>query len=335
MIECFIAGNIDLFLLGQTLAGLYEQPHTAVKLRRVNWITNPICIALVVDGLKIAIELSDHSDLWEMPLLEWCDIYAKRNINLRNTTPLQHKIVPFGLMMASHSRRSTAAALAAIAGTLPGTSKARLKAIYRHLATPHWKFFEHRPDQPVDNTILFQTRVWEPRESPGDEGINDLRISLLRALKREFGSRVVGGVVPTPLARKAYADLITDMPCRQPQYVRWAKRPLIGIYFRGLFGAIAIKMAEYLAASKCIVSEPIGNVLVAPLDHISIYRSNDECLAACERLLSDASLAEFHRLQSWKYYEAHIEPRAQIANLLVRAKAAHARLSESSPDPLR
>ena len=326
MIECYIAENIDLFLLGQTLAGLYEQPQ-AVKLRRAKWITNPISLALEVDGLKIAIELSDHSNLWEIPLLEWCDVYAKRNIDARHVTPLQHKIIPFGLMMASHSRRSMAAALAAIAGTLPRAPKTRLKAVYRYLATPHWKLFEHTPDQPVDNTILFQTRVWEPQESPGDEGINEQRVSLLRALKREFGSRVVGGIVPTPLAHKTYPDLITNMPCRQPQYIRWAKRPLIGIYFRGLFGAIAIKMAEYLAGSKCIVSEPIGNELIAPLDHISIYRSNEDCLEACERLLGNPSLAEFQRMESWKYYQAHVAPRAHFADLLIRAKAAHDRLT--------
>jgi hypothetical protein len=298
LIECFICENIDLYFLGQILAGLYEQPHTEVKLRRASWITSPICMALDVDGLKVAIELSDFSDLWEMPLLEWCDVYAKRSIHPRHSTALQRKIIPFGLVMASHSRRATGAALAAIAATLPGTLKARLKGIYRHLATPHWKSFEHRPDQPVDDTILFQTRIWEAYDAPGDEAINEQRISLLRALKREFGRRVAGGVIPTPLAHKLCPDLITDKPCRQAQYINWAKRPLIGIYFRGLFGSVAFKMAEYLAASKCIVSEPIDNQLTAPLDHISIYRSNSECLEACERLLSDTSLAEFREFSA-------------------------------------
>jgi hypothetical protein len=88
-------------------------------------------------------------------------------------------------------------------------------------------------------------------------------------------------------------------------------------------------MAEYLAASKCIVSEPIDNELPAPLDHISVYRSESECMEACDRLLSDPSLAAFHRLQSWNYYETYVMPRAHIANLLVRARAVHDRLSTS------
>jgi hypothetical protein len=194
--------------------------------------------------------------------------------------------------------------------------------IYRYLVTPHWKSFEYRPEQPVDSTILFQTRVWEPHDAPGDEGINEQRVSLLRALRSEFGRRVVGGVVPTPFARQNFPDLVTDQPCRQPQYIAWARKSLIGIYSRGLFGSFGFKMAEYIASSKCIISEPIDNVLPAPLDHISIYRSNDECIAACDRLLSDASLAEFHRRQSWNYYEAHVSPRVHMADLLARAKAA-------------
>jgi hypothetical protein len=324
LIECFISEDVDLITVGRTLAGLYELPRRAVKLRRVDGIAGSHCV-LDADGLKIAIELHDQSDVWNLPMLEWCDVYAKRNINPLHSIALQHKIIPYGLNYACHSRRSMAAALAAIAGTFARTSKARILEIYRYLATPHWKFFEYRPEQAVDNTILFQTRVWEAHDAPGDEAINEQRVGLLRALKREFGSRVIGGVVPTPFARKAYPDLITSEACRQPQYIRWAKRPLIGIYFRGLFGSIAFKMAEYLAASKCIVSEPIDNELPAPLDHISVYRSDTECLEACERLLSDRSRAQFQRQQSWEYYEAHVTPGAHMASLLARAKAAHKR----------
>ena len=144
---------------------------------------------------------------------------------------------------------------------------------------------------------------------------------MLRALRREFGQRVMGGVVPTPFAQKLCPDLITDQPCRQPQYIKWAKRHLIGIYTRGLFGSIGFKMAEYLAASKCIISEPVDNLLSAPLDSMVVYKSNEDCLAACDRFLSDTSLAQLHRQQSWNYYENHVSPRAHMASLLVRAKA--------------
>ena len=323
LIDCFVGKNIDLFHLGRTLAGLYEQRKHKIKLRRADWIRTSTTVALCADDLRIAVEVSDHSDRWDEPLLQWCHVYAKRNMSLRHSSPLQKKIIPLGLNWACHSRKSALAALAAMATTFPGISMARLRHLYRYLATPHFAFFEHRPEQAVNDSILFQTRVWEPHEAPGDTGINDQRIGLLRALKREFGSRVVGGVVATPFALKSYPDLISTQRSRQPQFIRWAKKPLVGIYFRGLFGSIGFKMAEYLAASKCIISEPIDNVLPSPLEHISLYHSIDQCLEACDDALTNKPLADFGRRQSWDYYATHVSPKAHMADLLARARVHH------------
>lgn len=276
--------------------------------------------AVEIDGLKLGIELSDHADLWDVDLLKWCDVYAKRNLNEQDGPPGPHRIIPFGVNWACHSRTSLLAVFKQVAGTLPSLKKSRLRDIYRYLVTPHWKDFEHRPDQPVESAILYQTRVWEPEDTPGDEVVNEQRVELLRALKREFGDRVQGGIVPTPYALLHYKEFVTDGPSRQSQYIRWAKRPLIGIYSRGLFGSVAFKLAEFLAASKCIVSEPIPNQLGAPLDHLSIYRSVDECLSACEMLLSNRSVADSHREQSWSYYARYVQPRAHILDLMYRAQ---------------
>ncbi len=319
-IECWIGPNADLFHLSQTLAGLYAQPRTRVQLRCADWITSPVCAALGVEGLKIAIELSDHADFWQEPLLAWCDVYAKRSLS--GSVPPEHesKVIPFGLNWACRSRWSALRALAVASSARPPVSQARIKEFYRYLVTPHWKQFEYPPDQPTDDAILFQTRVWEPGEAPGDEAINDQRIALLHALRRAFGPRLVGGVVPTPFARKICPpEFITSQPSRQPQYIRWAKRPLIGIYTRGLFGSAAFKMAEYLAASKCIVGESIGGTVGVP-PPVTLCSSIDEHLAACDRLLSDPSLARFQRQQSWQYYNAQVAPPAHLADVLRRSR---------------
>jgi hypothetical protein len=328
-LQVYIGNNVDLFLAGRTLAGLFVQPDIQVKLHRVSWLTNALSLGLEFEGIKLGIGLSDHSDLWDATLLEWSDVYAKRNINTQHLNPLSYKVIPFGLNWACHSRTSAIALLTAVAATLPGASKGRLREVYRFLVTPHWRAFEHPPDQPVDSTILFQTRVWEPAEAPGDEIVNDERIHLLCELRRAFGARVVGGVVPTPFARQHYPNLITPLPCRQPQFIRRAKKPLIGIYFRGLFGSVAFKMAEYLAASKCIVSEPISNQLDEPISHLKTYKSTDECLSACDFFLSNPREAQEARRASWDYYRRDVSPQAHIARLLCRARE-HAQTTSQS-----
>ena len=319
-VHVYIGSNVDLFAVGSTLAGLFAQPDIHVTLHRVNWITNALCLGLEFERIKLGIELSDHSDFWDATLLEWCDVYAKRNINTQHLNPLSCKVIPFGLNWACHSRTSAIALLTAVAATFPRTSKGRLREVYRYLATPHWRAFEHPPDQPVDSTILFQTRVWEPAEAPGDESVNDERIHLLCELRRVFGARVVGGVVPTPFALQHYPNLVTPLPCRQPQFICSAKKPLIGIYFRGLFGSVAFKMAEYLAASKCIVSQPISNQLDEPISHLKTYKSTDECISACDFFLSNPREAQEARRASSDYYLRDVSPPAQFARLLCRAR---------------
>jgi|SRR5271166_3689582 len=333
-LHVYIGSNVDLFAAGRTLAGLYAQPEIQVTLHRVNWITNPTSLGLEFEQLKLGIGLSDHSDLWDAPLLEWCDVYAKRNINAQHLNPLSYKVIPFGLNWACHSRTSAITMLTAVAATPPRVSRARLREVYRYLATPHWRAFEHPPDQPVDSTILFQARVWEPGEAPGDEIVNDERINLLYELRRAFGARVLGGVVPTPFARQRYPNLITPLPCRQPQFIRWAKKPLIGIYFRGLFGSVAFKMAEYFAASKCIVSEPISNQLDEPINHLKTYKSADECISACDLFLSNPKQAQEARQASWNYYLRNVHPQAQIARLLWRARV-HAQAIAEASEPVQ
>lgn len=317
----FLSHDMDLFHIGRTLAGLYSLPDTQIILHHANWVTNSTSLAVEFDDIRLAIELSDHSDLWAEDLLAWCDVYAKRNLNRTQSCSTPEKVIPFGLNWAYHSRSSAIAVLKLLAPKLASSPTSRWKEIYRYLATPHWRAFEYRPDQPAEQAILFQTRVWSSADAPGDEHVNELRVNVIRALKREFGHRFQGGLVPTPLAIQNYPDLVSASPSRQSQYVRWAKRPLVAIYTRGLFGSLAFKMGEFLASSKCVVSEPIVNELSAPLDHLLTFRSEAECLASCDALLSDRQMAEFHREQAWSYYQRHLEPRAHMLDLLARARS--------------
>ena len=316
-VRCFVGKSIQLSFLGASLAGMFGQPDCEVTLQFVDWIDDPQSIAIDIDGTRLVIEVHDQCDKWCLPLLEWCDVYAKRDIDPEVTTPLQHKIVPFGMNVACHSRRSAFAVLQAIAAAIPSGYRPRLMDLYRYLVSPHWQDLEQSPIQPVRNNILFQTRVWEPSGAPNDEIINEERVALLRALKAEFKHRLVGGLVPTPYALTHYPDLVTTSPTRQPQFIHWAKQHAIAIYSRGLFGSIAFKMVEFLASSKCIVSEPIRYTLPAPLVHLAEFTSPETCIAQCQDLLSNpAPLVAQRRESSWDYYNQHIRVPTAMRHLI-------------------
>ena len=315
-IQCFVGKAVQWIWLGRSLAGLYDQPGCSVSIKIVDWIHSPVCLAIEVEGKRLVIELYDHANEWDLNLLEWCDVYAKRNIHPLHVTPLQHKIVPFGFHLAAHSRRSALAVLAAIAAAVPSGYRLKADDLYRYLVTPHWRDFELQPNEPVEQTVLFQTRVWPLDETAEDIGINERRVALLRALRNAFGPRFVGGLVPTPFARAHYPDLITSFPTRQPQYVKWARKPGVAVYCPGLFGAIAIKMAEFLAASKGIVSEPIENLLPAPLSHVAFCGLPDEYVSACEALLTQPERMRAGREASWAYYREYVYTPTAMRRLL-------------------
>ncbi len=96
-------------------------------------------------------------------------------------------------------------------------------------------------------------------------------------------------MTPTAFARRHYADVLLTEAYRRKDFIRMVKRHLIGVYTRGLHHSLAFKLPEYLAASMCVVSDPLRNELPQPLTagrHYLEFRGHDECVAQCDRLLS-------------------------------------------------
>jgi hypothetical protein len=129
------------------------------------------------------------------------------------------------------------------------------------------------------------------RGSPGrrlDE-LNDRRAQLVRALREAFGSRFRGGLIPTPLAKEAYPDCISNLPTTQAAYLEEVKQAQIGVVPRGLHGSVPWKLAENLAASRCVVSESWTVSLPPPLEsgtNVLWFEHVEECLASIDHLLS-------------------------------------------------
>ena len=79
---------------------------------------------------------------------------------------------------------------------------------------------------------------------------------------------------------------------------------------------------EYLAASRCIVTEPLKYQLPVSLiegkNYLS-FRTPEECVGACERLLSDPEFADQMRYENHKYYLNEVEPSVLVYRCLETA----------------
>ena len=355
-ILCYLSHDQNLYHASHLytgLCGLMEQGKVRVKFavpRKAEKIytSDSLTVCLKVRSLPggkdylLAIDLRDRSDVLTLPLLERCDIYLKRSYYEPDLSdvpgPLKRKILPFGLNYGCRSASSTSRILYALIPNLAasllhspkrvlGQLNPRRSILYQYMTTALEADFEQRPEAEVSATILFQTRVYEPGEIYPDDPVevNEGRVRLVRALKEAFGEKFQGGLVPTGYAKEYYPDVVSEQPTRQSQFISWSKQSLVGVYTRGLYHSLAFKLPEYLAAAKCIVSEPLKNGLPQPLvagEHYLEFHTPEECVEHCARLLDDATLANGLRQQAWNYYQREVKATAHLDGVLSRALPA-------------
>ena len=118
------------------------------------------------------------------------------------------------------------------------------------------------------------------------------------------------GVERNAVAEEQCPDCIVDHDTIKTTYVALVKRHLIGIATAGLHGSIGWKLPEYIAASRCVVSQPLNERSCGLVKgkHYLPFETADECAIACERLLDDSTLAQTMRRHNEQYYRTELEP---------------------------
>jgi hypothetical protein len=282
-----------------------------------------------------AIDVYDRANVFGRELLECCNLYFQRSYCgaeiARLPVALRNKVVPFGM---NYACRTSVKYWRAIAGptfgklrrAASGGPAAMKDALLQVLMIPRYGLFELEPSVPLRPEIVFQTRVWMQADCSTEpiEPLNESRVALVRALRKSFPKHFRGGVIPTKLARKRYPDALTTEPTRPGGYLTASRESLIGISTRGLHHSTPFKLPEYLAGSKCVVSEPLRNELPAALDdgrELVWFRGVDECLGKCEELLQRPEWARELRHNAWKYYREQVAPAAHVRKCLGQVMA--------------
>ena len=349
-VRAYLPPTQYMYHLALVYSGLFELAHAGMAdlriTQRLPWRSDPedaTTVGLSVSGegsgeRDIAIDLLDRSDVFNHSALAHCTLYFKRNFYPAHLDALPEslriKVHPFGLNFACRTAYSTRRILTSFAPRLAGsflryglfdrkTLREEVAKLAQYVSSPEISVFEEPPETLLEPTVVFQTRVWQEVITPDSPvEINDGRANLVRALQKGLGSRFVGGLVATPFALEHYPDAVSSASGRRSSYIEMSKRSLVGIYTRGLHHSLAFKLPEYLAASKCIVSDPQRNQLpepLVPLKHYLVFRTPDECVSLCEDILANPALARAMRQAAWQYYREHVRPDAHIRQLLERA----------------
>jgi hypothetical protein len=336
-ITAFVSPDHDLYHTSLFLTGLDALARRgAIALRYVypraeddHWlVADPIvvCIDVAEPRCRVAIDLRDGEGL-SRPILDRVDRYFKRAFyrpELSRLPPaLAARIEAYGLNFGARSWSSTWRLLRAIGMPLASRGRLAMPRLRQLLATPVIEAFEQGPEVPLEPKVVFQTRLWTSDEIPSEEvePLNTARVEIVRALRRAFGHRFVGGLVPTAMAKARFPDEVTPHPSRYIDYLTLKKRYLVSVYTRGVEHSLAFKLGETLAASQCLVSVGLRYELPSPLvanRHYLEFATADACVAACQRVLDDPAMAAAMRRANHEYYRSEVAPAAHVANILSR-----------------
>ena len=333
----FVSPDHDLYHTSRVFTGFTAlASRHAIRLRfevpagDSRWLAgDPIVVCFEVRSgprHRIALDLRDGLGI-SRPIIDRVDRYFKRAYYTPEVSALEPylaaKVQPFGLNYGCRSARSALRVISKVGPPLLRRGRSGVQRLRQYLATPPPQAFEQGPDVALEPHVMFQTRLWTPQEIPPDEvePLNESRVAMVRALKQAFGTRFIGGLVPTPFARANYPEDLTPHSSRYREYLALKKRCLISVYTRGVEHSLAFKLGETIAAAQCLVSVPLRYELPSALregENYLAFDTTSEAVNACQRLIDDAGLARRMRYANRDYYLREVEPGAHIANILSR-----------------
>jgi hypothetical protein len=323
---------------------LHAAGEVVVRLRRADGYEpgskSDSTIRAVVDGShRVVFELRDGADL-SGDDLDWCTQYFKRSYSTGEHGD-DPRIVPLGLNYPVTARgdwrwrRAAWSALAARPATLRSAAMtvaglAAPAAISRRLGADPWSsaavgVFEDRHASVEPPLVLLLTRVWDHQRMSGEkadhwESLSRLRADCIVALAAEFGPRFVGGLAPTPSAVRDFPDLVVDASIsRRARYLETMHAASVCVATAGLRGSNGFRLAEYTAAARAIVSEPLHFDVpgsFGPGANYLPFGTVDECVAASRRLVDDAGTRAAMMAANGAYYRDHVRPDALVRNAL-------------------
>jgi len=191
-------------------------------------------------------------------------------------------------------------------------------------STASVQHFEEEPGRP-GHQVLLLTRTWDPTRVQGDRAemraeMNRVRVEGIRLLRDEFGPRFLGGLNPSPDALRDFPDLVVDpQVVKKPAYLRAMRSAAVCVTSRGLVDSNGWRLAEYVAASRAIVTEPLAHEVpgefTAGRNYLE-FSDPQSLVEAVNHLLSDAEGRARMREANHRYYLDHVRPDAIVARTL-------------------
>ena len=148
------------------------------------------------------------------------------------------------------------------------------------------------------------------------------RSQCIRLLRRELGTRFIGGFNHNEYTVKHYGDCLVSDPTAtdKKNYIRTLKSNPVCVATTGLHGSIGSKFAEYIACARAIVTErlvyEVPGELRAGLNYLE-FSDAAQCVEQALRLVGDHALRNDMMTANSLYYRSYVRPDALMLNSLL------------------
>lgn len=183
-------------------------------------------------------------------------------------------------------------------------------------------------DTPHDDgeSIIFMTRLWDEDRARNQYErerrihLNYIRTETVRALKRNFGSRFIGGLFIDDYSKRHANDclLYSNEMAQQRNYIPLLKRSAIAVCCNGIH-SVGWSMGEYIAMSKCIVCDPLMDIVPGNFraNHNYLeFKTPEKAVERCETLLLSRDLRDQMRISNNLYYHSNLRPDSLMRNVI-------------------
>ena len=344
-IECNIISTSDSNHLSQIYTG-FKQLQSEGRIRLSQSFhdrsaasdenTAPHKLLVLINGRRVLYDMSDGGGIHK-EAIERIDFCFKRSFSKERVKALgvEAKVFPLGLNYAVAPDRvdffGFRRALRHAKGIHRVTGALYALKCYRSSKHLRVNQLQAPPNFEAPARIIFLTTTYDPGRSKTDQKkketdhINRTRAECIRALRREFGDRFLGGISFNAGIKKGYEDcLIPDKAfTRRDNYIRILKHYPICVATTGLHGSIGWKFGEYVALSKAILSEKLLYAApgLQPGKNFLEFATPAQCVEEAQRLMTDRDLRAQIMLNNAYYYMEYLKPDVMIMKSILTALA--------------
>ncbi|WP_338449845.1 glycosyltransferase family 1 protein [Niallia oryzisoli] len=350
---CIRLGEVPLHLYHVTAGFLMlkRQGIIDLKIERLskhdkNKLPYNMMEVIINDEVRVLYDLNDGYDnlltsgqnyvnFMDTLLIDY-DICFKRSFSKEYNAKLKYsnKIYPLGLNYMVTIRGNISHV-----PTGNDPNKEKLKKLYRMLPFSEYynglynvESFENAPIKDRDPKILFMARLWDTK---GDAGlnippskseervyINEVRAKCIRLCRKEFGKQFFGGVSPSNFSNEHYTDIVIEdkTVTKRNNYLKKVKESSICIATMGLHESIGWKFAEYVSASRAIVTEELHYEVPGDFQNginYLTFKTPEECVNQIYKLVMDDDYRYQMMVNNFNYYHQYVRPDRLVLNSLI------------------